>query len=218
MPSDTPLILSFDTSAAHCAAALLSGDRVLAAQQVEMGKGQAEALMPMIEAVMDAGGAGLRDLTAIGVGIGPGNFTGVRISVSAARGLALALGISAVGVTLLEALREGHDGPVLASIDARRDQLYLQRFAKGADRGPEMVAFDAVDDGWSLPGLICLGNRAAEIATKLNAETGPAPYAPAPAIARIAARRYRDGAPRPAPLYLRSPDAAPARDTGPVLL
>jgi tRNA threonylcarbamoyladenosine biosynthesis protein TsaB len=216
--TDLPLVLGFDTSAGHCAVALLAGSTVIGAQHVAMIKGQAEALMPMIETVMARAQADLNDLTAIGVGIGPGNFTGVRISVSAARGLALALGIPAVGVSLLEALREGHDGPALCSVDARRDQLYLQRFAPGADRGPVLTAFDDIDAGWALPGLTCLGNRASDLAAKLRATARPAPENPVAAIARIAARRFGQHPPRPAPLYLRAADAAPARDTGPVLL
>ena len=84
-----PLILAFDTSAAHCAAALLSGDRVLARVAEAMPRGQAERLMGLLHEVLSGSGHDWRDLDAIGVGIGPGNFTGIRISVSAARGLAL---------------------------------------------------------------------------------------------------------------------------------
>ena len=90
MPSDAPLVLGFDTSAAHCAAALLSGGTCLAARHEEMAKGQAERLMPLIAELLEEAGAATGDLAAIGVGIGPGNFTGIRISVSAARGLAAA--------------------------------------------------------------------------------------------------------------------------------
>jgi len=216
--TDLPLVLGFDTSAGHCAVALISGGAVIGAQHMAMTRGQAEALMPMIAATLSEAHAHLSDLAAIGVGIGPGNFTGVRISVSAARGLALALGIPAVGVSVLEALCEGHAGPALCSVDARRDQLYLHRFAPGADRGPELMAFDDVDADWALPGLTCLGSRADELAAKLGATARPTPGNPAPAIARIAARRYRQNPARPAPLYLRPADAAPARDTGPVLL
>ena len=104
MASDT-LIVAFDTSAAHCAAALLSGDRVLAARAEEMGRGQAERLMPLLEEMLADAGAAWRDLARIGVGVGPGNFTGIRISVSAARGLALALGVPAIGVTTFDATR-----------------------------------------------------------------------------------------------------------------
>ena len=86
---DAPLILAFDTSAAHCAAALLSGGQLVGSVHEAMQRGQAESLMGICEALLQQHDVTYRDLTAIGVGVGPGNFTGVRISVSAARGLAL---------------------------------------------------------------------------------------------------------------------------------
>ena len=216
MPSD-PLILGFDTSAAHCAAALLSGDTVIATQHEDMAKGQAERLMPLLQEVLDTAGVALSDLSAIGVGVGPGNFTGIRISVAAARGLALSLGVPAVGVSLLDCLALRANGPVLASLDARRDHLYLQRFANGADKGPALVPFEDVGT-WAMPDLTCIGQRADEVAARIGAVHAPTAYAPASAIARIAATRWQRSEPRPAPLYIRTPDAAPARDTGPVLL
>ncbi|MBY6201365.1 tRNA (adenosine(37)-N6)-threonylcarbamoyltransferase complex dimerization subunit type 1 TsaB [Maritalea mobilis] len=216
-PSD-PLILGFDTSAAHCAAALLSGNRVISAAHEEMGKGQAERLMPLIQDVLDEAGVTLRDLDAIGVGIGPGNFTGIRISVSAARGLALALGIPAVGVTLLDALALDAPRPLLACLDARRDNLYLQRVADSADRGPDLVPLSEARD-WALPGITVVGQRSDEVAQSIGAAHAPAAHAPASAIARIAAKRWQDpDLPRPAPLYIRPADAAPSRETGPVIL
>jgi tRNA threonylcarbamoyladenosine biosynthesis protein TsaB len=105
--SDRPLILAFDTSAAHCAAALLSGGRVRARREEAMAKGQAERLMPMLEEVLDEAGVAWAGLDAVAVCVGPGNFTGLRLSVAAARGLALSLGKPAVGVTRFEALAEG---------------------------------------------------------------------------------------------------------------
>ena len=90
MASD-PLVLGFDTSAAHCAAALVRGDEIFASKALQMSRGQAEHLMPLLEEVLASAGVSWSDLDAIGVGIGPGNFTGIRISVSAARGLALGL-------------------------------------------------------------------------------------------------------------------------------
>ncbi len=183
-----------------------------------MGKGQAERLMPLIAEVIADGGRTLEDLDAIGVGIGPGNFTGIRISVSAARGLALALGIPAVGVSMLEARALDTPHPSLVSVDARRDHLYLQRFGPGADLGPDLVAMNAVA-AWACPGLSVTGDRAEEIAAVLGATPMPCPDNPTPAIARLAAARFRDPAlPRPAPLYLRAADAAPARDGGPMIL
>ena len=189
MPSDA-LILGFDTSAAHCAAALLSGDQVIAARQEDMAKGQAERLMPLLQEVLTEADIALSDLSAIGVGIGPGNFTGIRISVSAARGLALSLGIPAVGVSLLDCLALGADAPVLASLDARRDHVYLQRFAEGHDRGPALVPFDDVA-AWALPDLTCIGQRSDEIANRIGAAHAPVTFAPAIAIARLAATRWQ---------------------------
>ncbi|MFK7836647.1 MAG: tRNA (adenosine(37)-N6)-threonylcarbamoyltransferase complex dimerization subunit type 1 TsaB [Sulfitobacter sp.] len=211
------MILAFSTSGPYCGVALWSDGDVIAAQHEDIAKGQAERLMPMIDEVLAEAGASLKVLDALGVGVGPGNFTGIRISVSAARGLALGLGIPSVGVSLLEALAFGHAGPVLTSILAGRDHFCLQRFGKDAARGPEVVARTDVQD-WRFPGLTCIGNEEHHIAEQLGATGGPAPFYPASAIARIAAARWQDNPPRPAPLYLRAPDAAPGRDQPPAIL
>jgi tRNA threonylcarbamoyl adenosine modification protein YeaZ len=190
----------------------------LAYAHEDMGKGQAERLMPLIAEVMASGGVALSDLDALGVGVGPGNFTGIRISVSAARGLALALGIPAVGVSTLEALAHGLPRPLIVIEDARRDAVYVQKFDT---------------TGAGAPLLLSPGDLAACIAERAITGSGVAlaqsmiaglhvlpPALPlAEAIARIAAQRWRDHAlPRPAPLYLRAADAAPARDGGPMML
>ena len=94
-------ILAFDTSGPHCAAALLEDGQITAARCEEMAKGQAERLMPLLEEILTEAGRDWRALDRIGVGVGPGNFTGIRISVSAARGLALGLGVPAIGVSAL---------------------------------------------------------------------------------------------------------------------
>ncbi len=184
-------ILAFDTSAAHCAAALLLPDRVILRDEA-MEKGQAERLIPLLEEVLTEAGIGWRDLRAIAVGTGPGNFTGVRIAVAAARGLALGLGIPAVGVTRLEAMAFGSPRPVTVVADARRGEVYVQEFAK-AGPGPArvMAATGAV---------------------------GPSPVVPlVEAIARIGAERATIPQPRPAPFYLRGAEAAPPSDPPPVI-
>ena len=211
------MILGFSTSGPYCGVALFRDSDVIAAAHEELAKGQAERLMPMIDEVLAEAQAAYSDLTAIGVGIGPGNFTGIRISVAAARGLALALDIPAVGVSLLEALAFGHPQPVLTSIRAGRDQYYLQRFDPKAPRGPEIAPNDALHS-WAHPQQTCIGNDEVQIAEALDAASGPAPFYPASAIARIAAERYAEVSTPPAPLYLRPADAAPARDAGPVIL
>ena len=216
MVSD-PTVLAFDTSAAHCAAALLSGGQILATRQEDMARGQAERLMPLLQEMLAEAGVALADLDAIGVGVGPGNFTGIRISVSAARGLALSLGVPAIGVSLLEAAAYGTDGPVLASLNAPRDRLYLQRFHPDTPRGPALVEDAEVPD-WALPGMTCIGQDSAALGQRLGLPHVDPRCAPVTAIARIAASRLGTPQPRPAPLYLRKADAAPPADPPPRIL
>jgi tRNA threonylcarbamoyladenosine biosynthesis protein TsaB len=191
--------LAFDTSAAHCAAALLCGDRVILRDEA-MAKGQAERLMPLLEEMLAEVGIGWADLCAIGVGTGPGNFTGVRISVAAARGLALGLGVPAIGVTALEAMAFGAARPVTVMIDARRDEVYVQSFGEDGSGVAHLAARDMTRRD-----VVGLGGVAPQ-------------FALAEAIARITAQRFADPHPRPAPFYLRGADAAPSSDPAPVIL
>lgn len=211
------MILGFSTSGPYCGAALWQDGGIIASRHEHLAKGQAERLMPMLNEVLADAGATFADLDALGVGIGPGNFTGIRISVAAARGLALGLGIPAVGISLLEALALGQDGTVLTSVSAGRGHAFFQRFGADAARGPELVALDTISD-WHQKDMICIGNHEAEIAEALGLSYAPAPFYPASAVARIAALRWQDNPPRPAPLYLRPADAAPARDAPPAIL
>ncbi len=183
-----PLILSFDTSAAHCAAALVSGEQILGAMSESLLKGQAERLIPMLEEVLTGAGKSWSDLDLIAVGVGPGNFTGVRIAVSTARGLALSLGVPAVGVSVFEALAFSTTGPVTISRDARRGMVFSQTFEDGVSVGePTMVEGSAED-----------------------AAIDPVK------IAFCAA--HKGGGTPPAPLYLRSADAALPSDPPPTIL
>jgi tRNA threonylcarbamoyladenosine biosynthesis protein TsaB len=192
------LSLGFDTSAARCAAALLQGDRLLGQRQQEMARGQAERLMPLLEELLAEAGVGWRDLAVIGCGIGPGNFTGIRISVAAARGLALSLGIPAIGVGLAEATAHGLTRPCRVALPARGDELLWQDFGRGLDSQPRQSPADDLPPGPPVRSAVM-------------------PLAEA--IARIAIDRHDlPGLPRPAPLYLRPAEAAPARDRGPVML
>ncbi len=210
-----PLILAFDTSAAHCAAALLSGDRLVDLQIEEMALGQAERLMPMLEAMLARAGIGWGDLAAIGVGTGPGNFTGIRISVAAARGLALGLAIPAIGVSTFEAMALDAPRPAVVVLDARRGQLYAQLFAEAAEP-PRLL-----DEGEALtvpPGTTFLGHDADRFALTLDGRSAQPRHAMVQAIARLARDRLGQAAPRPAPFYLRGADAAPPADPPPVML
>ncbi|WGH80048.1 tRNA (adenosine(37)-N6)-threonylcarbamoyltransferase complex dimerization subunit type 1 TsaB [Jannaschia ovalis] len=207
MATSDRLSLGFDTSAAHCAAALVSGDRILAERVEAMRKGQAERLMPLLEDLLAVAGHRWADLDCIGVGTGPGNFTGIRIAVAAARGLALGLGIPAHGVTGPEALGGGRD--VIVCLPAPQGAVH-------AARGDDIRRLTAADwpADWRAP---LTGPAAPELAAALGLPLAETP-ALAPAIARLAARRATPGGARPAPLYLRPADAAPPADQPPAIL
>jgi tRNA threonylcarbamoyl adenosine modification protein YeaZ len=182
--------LGFDTSAAHCAAALLSGERVLAARADEMARGQAERLVPLLEEVLAEAGAAWRDLDRIGVGIGPGNFTGIRIAVATARGLSLSLGIPSVGINAFEVIRAG-GLPGTPAVPAPRGMLHV---AQDGARPTLIAAADLADPVLPPP--------PAEMAQRIAALAQATP----------------ENTPLPAPLYARPADAAPARDAPPVIL
>ncbi|MCT8161238.1 tRNA (adenosine(37)-N6)-threonylcarbamoyltransferase complex dimerization subunit type 1 TsaB [Pseudoruegeria sp. SHC-113] len=219
----TATLLALDTSGPHCAAAVLIAGELRASRFEEMAKGQAERLFPLLEEVLADAGVGFADLSAISVGTGPGNFTGIRIAVSSARGLALSLGCPAIGVSSLEAAAYGADGPTVAALDAKRGNLYLQGFSTKAPQPAQLTTFDALPEGLAQPGLTCIGSAAEALAAQIGAALAAPAYTQAEAIARIAAARLASdpeacARSRPAPLYLRAADAAPAKDAPPALL
>src|SRR5215470_15860998 len=128
------LILAIDTALDACAAAVLDTDKnkVIAQESQTMKRGHAEALMPLIARVMKESGIAFTALDRIAATTGPGSFTGLRVGLSAARGIALAAGKPAVGVTTLTAfaapiISESEEpNPVVAAIDARHDQVFFQ--------------------------------------------------------------------------------------------
>ena len=218
MPPEKPL-LAFDTSAAHCAAALLWQGNIIAEAHEDMAKGQAERLMPLIEEMLAGAGYGWRDLTAISVGVGPGNFTGIRISVAAARGLALGLGVPAVGVTGLEAVAFYGTGRMRVATASSRGAVYCQDF-EGKVAHSQAFETSPKDPGfWPGSGRALLGDWP-EVQAGAGAVSIVRPDAQARlrAIAHIGAARVIEGFPLPAPFYLRAPDAAPPNDSPPLIL
>src|SRR3954454_16376822 len=131
-------VLAIDTALAVCAAAVLDTARpgMRARESLPMVRGHAEALMPLIARVMDAAELEFSDLDRIAVTTGPGSFTGLRVGIAAARGIALAAGKPSVGLSTLSAyaaplIAKDDSIPVMAVIDARHDQVYLQVFSVG---------------------------------------------------------------------------------------
>src|ERR1700749_3201062 len=135
------LILAIDTALDACAAAVLdTGPGVPIAQESQpMKRGHAEALMPLIARVMKEAGVGFAALDRIAGPPGPGSFTGLRVGLSAARGIAPAAGKPIVGVTTLTAyaapiVSTNSTAPVIAAIAARHDHVYMQ--VVSGDGGP----------------------------------------------------------------------------------
>ena len=222
-------ILAFDTSMAACSAAILRDAASPPIQRFErMDRGHAEALFPMIEAVMRDGACGFGDLSKIAVTVGPGSFTGVRAGVAAARGFALAAGLPVVAATSLEVMARGlvrqssvaeRGAGFVIVHDARRDEFYLQCFTADGTPLTEPAlctlseAADALRPGNGLvagSGAEALASEAARRGYQLHARFADL-LPEARDLAAIAVTKSPQHRPV-APLYLRAPDAKPQAD------
>jgi len=207
------IVLAIDTTQGACSAAVMDGCVILASLSEPMQRGHQERLAPLVAETMTAAGLGFGELDRIGVTVGPGSFTGLRVGLAFAKGLALALDIPCVGIGALEALAASDPGQELtaAVIDAGRGQIYLQLFDAGVARGaPEVAAFDDAPQRirrLAGDGPLTLLGSAAALAERMPGARFVLLTAPDPvAIARLAAAAPAPAAP-PQPLYLRAPDA-----------
>ena len=220
------LILAIDTALDACAAAVLDtqAGQTIAQESQTMKRGHAEALMPLIGRVVAASGASFADLERIAVTTGPGSFTGLRVGLSAARGIALAANIPVIGVTTLTAyaapmVSEDGEHPVISAIDARHNHVYLQVVSGNGSAlvRPRVTPIAEALDAWRFGAPYLVGNAAgilaerwpshADAPLKVDAQSAPdiswvgwlgAAVSPNTAPAR--------------PFYLRAPDAKPSRD------
>src|SRR4051795_2487811 len=131
-------VLAIDTALEACSAAVFDTDHggITASESVAMARGHAEAVMPLLARVMDLAEIDFANLDRIAVTTGPGSFTGLRVGIAAARGVALASGKPAVGLSTLMAfaapqMAAPDRAPVVAAIDARHGNIYLQVFDPG---------------------------------------------------------------------------------------
>jgi len=218
------LILAIDTALEACAAAVLDTDagELLAQESQLMKRGHAEALMPMIARVMQSADLAFTSLDRIAVTVGPGSFTGLRVGISAARGLALAAKRPAVGLTTLSAYAArivGQTGPapVISAIDARHDHVYFQIVAGDGSElvRPRVAPIDEAIAASQFGAPHLVGNAAGILAGRWPKDA-PQPIAvdtqAAPDIGWVA---WLGAAANPEtmparPFYLRAPDAKPA--------
>ena len=211
-------VLAFDCSGASCSAAVVIDDRPAAHRFVPMERGHAEALIPMIETVLREAVLTPAAVDLLVVTIGPGSFTGLRIGLAAARGLALARRLPAIGVTSFDAVKVDDPAvrPLFIALESKRAELFLQRRDSDDSRLPALVA----PEEWAAilpPGPCAL---AGDGAPRLAAALGRSDIAimsgsgrPDPvALARLGAARWQAGDRTPlAPLYLRAPDTTSPR-------
>jgi len=191
------LILAFDSATNVATSALVDDGEVLGERT-----SRAVTLLEDIDALVRQAGARTRDLQGLAVGTGPGSFTGIRVGLATARGLALALGIPVAGVSTLDALAAGAPG-ALPVIDARRGEVFV---LQGEPRvlAPDDLVLEA--------GTVCIGDGAVRYRAVLEAKGAEIPpdgddrHAPR---ARFHAQLARDFGPAELvePMYLRVPDA-----------
>ena len=222
-------ILALSTSTPRGSAALVRDGEAVAAVAYADLQGHAERIFQAIDAVLEQAGERRGTLDAIACDVGPGSFTGVRVGVASAKGIAFGLGLPLAGVVSLEAMAAAAFGAgeagaadvVLAAIDAKKGEVFLAAYGHdGAARlapaarplAPEAFALEPPAGGR----LVVVGEVAAGLALPAGVRLarGPALDLPDAAwVARLAAARV--GSPADAdtlePLYVRPPDAVPAR-------
>jgi len=234
-------VLAFDSATSACSAAVWRDGDIVAHRFESMQRGHAEHLMGMVRTVLAESGIGFRDLDLLAVTNGPGGFTGLRIGLAAARGMAFAGGLPCIGVSTLEAVAGGvtqserEDARVLVVIDSKRGDIYAQVFSGASGLAPVSDAMAVSPE--NLAGLLNAGKTtqnssggrvvvagdatekavAALCDAGIDAISGTAPPGPdARTVAAMAAARWSQGAPvEPLrPLYLRPPDATKPKDGG----
>ncbi len=215
-------VLAIDTALDACAAAVLDTNHgITSSETLAMTRGHAEALMPLIARVMDHAELEFAELDRLAVTTGPGSFTGLRVGISAARGIALAASKPAVGLSTLSGLAapliaEDDSSNVVAALDARHDHVYLQVFGPNGRTlvSPRIASLrDAVRAAIAGRARI-IGSAAAMLAAAWPRDTEPPVLVDsrtAPDIAWIArlGAAAAEGYGPPRPLYLRAPDAQP---------
>jgi tRNA threonylcarbamoyl adenosine modification protein YeaZ len=219
-------ILALDTSMGACSAALITREgnaRRVFARVERMARGHAEALMPMVDEIMGESGMAFGALDRIAATTGPGSFTGVRIAISAARGLALVTAAKLFGSDSLTVMaREAYDlgvtagEPFAVAVDARRGMLYLGLYDEAARRrdGPVLIAPEAAASLLPDDLRTAVGSGAARLAEAVSASGRRLAAELAdlePDAAALAALAEESGETMPTlrPLYLRPPDARP---------
>ena len=209
------ILLAIDTFGSGCYAAIYDSDAdmTLGIAGEDIGRGHAERLMGFIDQALANAGLDLAQIERVAVTIGPGSFTGIRVGVAAVRGLSLALGVPAVGITTLACLAAQHlcdhpGAPVFVAMNAKRSEAYCQAFSpNGVPVGEAAVlSLDDAKSAATSAGGTVVGSAAPLLSG--GEAAGPADKLSIAVVARLGALADPI-ADRPKPLYLRGPDAKP---------
>ena len=196
------ITLAIDTANENIAIALLNEDTVLFEYNQAMPRGQGEALIPLIQDMLNQSNLAPRDINQIAVAIGPGSFTGVRIGMATARGMGLALDIPVYGTTTLEASAFQTTGKMLAVLDTKRGDFYTQLFQDGTPlEEPQIRTTEQIK---TLSGISLVGSSAPALSEQTAIPVQESPLLPAVAIAYSALIQKREAI----PYYLRDADVS----------
>lgn len=205
-------VLVIDTALGACTVGLCENGRVLAERSEVMARGHSERLGGVARDVVASAAGGFGGIDRIGVTVGPGSFTGLRVGLAFALGLGQALGRPVIGLSSLYALawsiEGGPHGAVAAAIDARRGEVYLQAWHDGEPLGPpEALTIETARERLSTPGRDWrwVGSGAVLLAER----SGPTVTEPTVAALASLTTRLDPADHPPRPLYLRAPDATP---------
>lgn len=207
------LILAINTSGPACDVAVLKDGDCVVTRHEDMVRGQDARLPAIVSDCLAEAKASFDDIGRLGVVTGPGSFTGIRVGVAFARGLALALGIPCIGVTALEAaLPAGQQGSALVALPAKRRppdlSYWVQRFRTGAATGaPEEISLAGLTEELAAHPHFVFGETDGAIAEHMPALQIHAASPTARRAGEIAALADPEGA-AARPVYVRAPDAA----------
>lgn len=195
------MLLAFDTSSSACTAALFDGGECIARRDELIGRGHAERLVPMIAGLLD----GARP-DEILVGVGPGSFTGIRVAIAAAHGLAIGWSATLKGMSSLALLAAGAGEPVAAAVLGGHGELFVQQFGEGGTATSDLRNMAPSEAAKFATAELVVGSGAGQLIDARG--WGEAREAwPSAANSLCLPQALRSLEPRP--VYARAPDARP---------
>jgi len=219
---DSLNVLAFDTTAASCSVAICGGGQILSEEQVILDRNHAEVLVPMIEHVLRESSMSYRDLDLLAVTTGPGAFTGIRVGLATAKGIALATNLPLIGISNFEVLahsvpqfeRKGKN--ILVLIETKRADFYACIYDEKIElkSKPSVVEPHRLKDFIEIGPTLIIGNardRGLKIIQEMDKEISCSEYGldlEAKILAELSIRKFNAGVnyAMPSPFYIKSPD------------